>query len=163
MKKLFLSALLTSALYGCASTSTVSEATPAMLKVSPGWIADQNSGCQIWQPSSEEGQTVSWSGQCENQLAEGQGTLVRYQAGKEDNRYEGRLHKGKEEGKGVLTWRDGSRYEGGFHKGKLHGQGVMTLNDGTQYQQQYRHGKPIGQAMVTLMNGQRLTGTYLGN
>jgi hypothetical protein len=165
VQRMFLSLLLAGFLYGCASTSSVSvdKVTPLLLKVSPGWIADQHSDCKVWQPNPKEGQSISWSGRCQNQLAEGQGILIWYQDGEEQSRYEGILHGGKEEGKGILTWHDGSRYEGAFHNGKLQGQGIITLRDGTHYEQQYNNGKPVGQGMVTLTNGQQFTGTYHEN
>jgi len=38
------------------------------------WVADAGSGCRLWDPFPQDGETVTWSGGCVNGRAEGDGT-----------------------------------------------------------------------------------------
>src|ERR1019366_7901448 len=62
----------------------------------PGWIADAQSGCRIWNPRPEPYDGVTWPGACQNALAQGRGVEQWFKNGQPSNRYEGEFLDGKE-------------------------------------------------------------------
>lgn len=56
--------------------------------------------------------------------------------------YSGDLNNGVPQGQGTLLYDDGDTYEGEFLGGKFHGKGISTRNDGTiRYDGEWRNGK----------------------
>lgn len=45
------------------------------------WITDQN-GCKHWNSNPQAGETITWSGECKDGYASGQGTMQWYTSGK---------------------------------------------------------------------------------
>src|SRR5215475_6638516 len=43
--------------------------------VQPGWIADASTGCRVWNDHPRPKETITWSGRCENGLAQGNGVV----------------------------------------------------------------------------------------
>ena len=35
----------------------------------PGWTADPQTGCRVWNGAPQGNETISWSGRCQNGLA----------------------------------------------------------------------------------------------
>ncbi len=142
-----LAALLVAAvLAGCAGSGSTS-ATPGR----PDWIRDAQSGCAVWNPIPQAGETITWSGGCADGRAHGRGTLVFYQNGQERHRYDGDFKGGYLDGHVMYSTPDGYRfegmyakdqkvkgverylgyrYEGEFRNDRFHGQGVLTWPDG---------------------------------
>lgn len=79
-------------------------------------LSGQNK-CQVLKPSI----SGSYSGDCKNGLAHGQGTAAGI------DRYEGDFKKGFPEGKGSYTWANGSSYVGEWKGGMRHGTGTYTI------------------------------------
>jgi hypothetical protein len=93
----------------------------------PGWIADGRTGCRIWNQAPKPNQSVSWSGGCQNRLAQGRGVLQWFLNGKPHDRYDGELVSGKYDGHGTYLWADsGFHYEGEWRDGKANGPGALT-------------------------------------
>lgn len=133
-------------------------ATPALAQTPPGWIADAKTGCRVWNPAPEPGESISWTGGCQNKLAQGRGVLQWFMNGKPGDRYEGEYRDGKENGRGVHTYAGGGRYEGEYRDGKKSGRGVRTLISGARYEGEYRDGKENGQGEFTSKDGSRYVG-----
>lgn len=106
----------------------------------PGWIADERTGCKVWNVQPLPGQSVNWSGGCVNGLAQGTGVLQWWLAGKANGRYEGQYRAGKQNGRGTFTFASGNRYEGEWRDGKPDGQGTKTNTDGQVYSGTWIHG-----------------------
>ena len=77
-----------------------------------GSISDPCTGCRVMNANPKRNEAITWSGGCENGLAQGQGILQWYENDRPAERYEGELHGGQINGHGVLTTEDGGRYEG---------------------------------------------------
>jgi hypothetical protein len=78
----------------------------------PDWITATNQPCKIWNPAPQPDEAVTWSGECKDGFASGQGHLRWTVNGKLDAEYEGSYANGKRHGHGVLTIADGRRIEG---------------------------------------------------
>ncbi len=86
-------------------------------------LANGQNDCEV-KPEALKG---SYSGECRNGLAHGEG-----EAHGEDY-YEGNFRKGLPHGKGRYIWSNGDIYEGGFRKGLRHGEGkFIKMVDGEQ-------------------------------
>lgn len=130
------------------------------------WAADTSNGCKVWSPEPIGGEiTVRWSGPCENDLAQGPGTvrwlnntkqvaeltgtMVRgklrgHTTGVEEpgNRFDGMFIESLPEGEGKASFADGSIYNGEWHRGRQLGYGIMTFPPAhPQYQEMLRDGK----------------------
>jgi|SRR5262245_40603289 len=91
-------------------------ATQAMAQprdsAAPDWITATNQPCKIWNPSPQPNESVTWSGECKDGYASGQGVLRWTVDGKLDAVYEGRYANGKRNGHGTLVIAGGRRIEG---------------------------------------------------
>jgi MORN repeat len=85
----------------------------------PRWIADAKTGCKVWDPAPEAGESVSWSGPCKAGFAEGEGTLQWFLHGKKGDRYDGGYAHGKRNGYGVVTFANGETVKGAWLDDKL--------------------------------------------
>jgi hypothetical protein len=112
------------------------------------WEADAKTGCQVWNPASVPGETVTWKGACLNGRADGLGILQWYENAIAGLRYEGEMKDGKRDGNGVLNFTDGRKQDGTWKNDMFVGAEVkaagadagitwakcpvgMTLEDGT--------------------------------
>jgi len=105
------------------------EAQTAMPDLSgrdPHWIEDEDSACWAANPDPEPGESIMWTGPCENGLISGQGILNWYLNGRLVGRDEGNFKAGELFGHGRISSL-GASYEGEFP-----GRGVLTLPDGSQ-------------------------------
>ena len=139
------------------------------------WIIAENQPCQLWNPYLISGETITWSGDCVQGKASGEGRWVWYtvdgenvyegdmRAGKPHGRgslasldgshYEGEWRDGMANGRGTYTWPDDHRYEGEWRNDKRHGGGTLTFPDGSHYESQWRDGIAYGRGNHTNVNG----------
>jgi len=133
------------------------------------WIADQRTGCQIRNPLPIPDEAVSWSGECKDGKASGQGILRWYAnsklfltlngvmevgqcrrnctvSTKGGNKYVGDLQDNRPHGSGIMTYADGTKYSGGWASGKKHGKGTFVAKDGSSQEELWDHGKKYSDA-----------------
>jgi TonB family protein len=108
----------------------------------PDWIADIQTGCRVWNANPQPDESVTWSGPCANQLAQGRGTLQWFRSGLPTSRYEGEFRDGKRNGTGIVTYGNGMRFEGEYRDNRLNGSGTYTDSNGNRYAGEFRDGKP---------------------
>src|SRR5260221_11874629 len=92
----------------------------------PGWIADARSGCRVWNSDPQPTESITWSGACQNGLAQGRGVVQWFQDNKPTERSEGEFRDGKNNGRGVLTSTKGDRHEAEFRDDRLNGRARRT-------------------------------------
>jgi hypothetical protein len=126
----------------------------------PQWIADER-GCKVANPFPRAGESITWSGECKNGLAHGQGVLQWYVDGREDDRYEGNLELGWAEGRGVLQRGDGGKYDGEWKDSLQQGNGRYEAPDGSWYEGQWKMGKPHGQGQYRRPDGKIFIGEWI--
>jgi hypothetical protein len=129
----------------------------------PGWAVDAATGCWVWNPEPEPGETVRWTGACPRGPASGNGTVEwRYQreGQAQVERYVGPLREGREHGRGVHSWAGGNSYEGDFRDGRQHGRGTFSWSNGERYEGEWRDGRQNGRGLYILDNGNRYEGEF---
>ncbi|MGB5685814.1 MAG: hypothetical protein WBM35_08385 [Candidatus Electrothrix sp.] len=140
-----------------------------------GWIIDQKTQCEVWDPTPTPNQSLTWSGECENGKANSEGIakwhkgnkvvssiqgvmkegrclgecLAIVSSGKGKFKYIGQLKDNDLHGKGILTWPDGNEYSGDWIEGKRHGSGKFVWKNGTQYIGDWRDDKSTGKGTYT--------------
>ena len=132
-------------------------------------------GCHVWDDDPVPDQTVTWTAECAESLAQGTGTLKwvsdggkkttessgRLESGKRHGRwrirswnghvYEGPYEQGKRQGKWVIQWADddgnlsGNQMEGPYVEGKMQGLWTARWTDGSIEKRPYVDGKMHGQ------------------
>jgi hypothetical protein len=115
------------------------------------WITDAGTGCRVWNPHPQAGESIKWSGPCANGLAHGRGVAQWYRGDVAYEKDEGEWRDGRQVGKGVQVWPSG-RYDGEMADGDPHGHGVLTLQ-GVLYDGEFRNGKPNGIGTMTNASG----------
>lgn len=142
------SALLLMAL-GCSTAGNAQTKEPLM---TPGaFVADPVSGCQVFNPHPTPGESVSWTGECVNGLAQGHGNLRWLRSTTVIETDEGQWNQGRQSGRGRQAWGSGS-YEGELLNGEPSGHGIMNLLRG-RYEGEFRNGKPNGMGTATTLEG----------
>ena len=129
----FIAAFGLAALMG---SSALAQTAPDLSGNDPNWIKDNGSNCWAANPDPSPGETIIWSGGCQNNLLNGPGTLTWYINGKAVGRDEGNFRNGELSGHGRLSFADGANYEGEFP-----GKGVLTLPNGQKIQAESIHEK----------------------
>ena len=82
------------------------------------FLTDQQSGCKVWFKHTFTEDSVSWSGNCREGMAEGVGTIRGFTKGKPTAVYTGVLHNGKPEGEGEFSFGNGRKLKGFFIGGE---------------------------------------------
>ncbi|CAK8720432.1 hypothetical protein KKHLCK_09615 [Candidatus Electrothrix laxa] len=139
------------------------------------WITDKKKQCEVWDPSPNPKQSLTWSGECKNGKANSKGIAKWYQgnkivtsiqgvmkdgrcqgecialitSGKSKFKYIGQLKNNDLHDKGTLTWPDGNKYTGDWVEGKRHGTGKFTWKSGTQYIGDWKNDKSTGKGTYT--------------
>jgi hypothetical protein len=108
-----------------AAAPSSSAVPPDLSGADPHWIADETGHCFAGNPDPQGGESVRWTGACENGLVSGPGTLTWYRSGHVEGRDEGNFHGGILAGHGRIVDADGAIYDGDFP-----GSGQLTLPDG---------------------------------
>jgi len=115
------------------------------------FIADETTGCRVWNPTPHEHETVRWSGQCVNGLAQGKGKLQWLRGGQPYEVDEGEWNAGRQFGYGSQQWPTG-RYDGDLVDSEPNGKGALVLKD-ARYDGAFRNGKPNGAGVVASQYG----------
>ena len=87
-------------------------------------------GCHVWDDDLMPDQTVTWTAECAESLAQGTGTLKWVSdGGKKTTESTGRLESGKHHGRWKIRSWNGHVYEGPYEQGKRHGKWVIQWAD----------------------------------
>lgn len=94
-------------------------------------------GCKVWADDYSNQDSITWVGKCKKGYADGYGTLIWYNSGKEVARYNGAMLKGKPNGQGKYTYLRNGEREGTFVEGVLQGKGKITFATGVKLEGSY--------------------------
>jgi hypothetical protein len=125
------------------------------------WIVDANSKCKIANAFPSAAETITWSGQCKDGYADGQGVAQWSKAKKPTlKKYEGEMRAGFMNGKGVFTQSNGDTLDGTFKDGSLNGDGKAVWFNKNKYEGEWREGYPHGTGTYVWQSGQRYAGQW---
>ncbi|WP_052496103.1 hypothetical protein [Pedobacter lusitanus] len=109
---------------------------------SSSYIKDQKTGCRIVDENNSPEISITWTGACKDNFAEGYGILTWYTLHKESTKYVGMLHKGELNGKGKFTFPDTQfSLEGNFVNGIMEGKGRTTFATGLKMDGTFSDGR----------------------
>jgi CHAT domain-containing protein/cytochrome c-type biogenesis protein CcmH/NrfG len=113
----------------------------------PGWIRIKDRDCYLWEANPMAGESIIWTGECENGFATGGGKALLFTAsGASSNQLEGAAVDGKLEGEIAVTYPDGSRYVGKLNSSGLRsGFGTFTYPTGLIEKGYFIDGEFVGQ------------------
>lgn len=127
----------------------------------------------VYDPHPELGLDFSWAPDAPGEpadadgLAAGTGTLTWRVGGSADydraavhSSYTGEMARGRPNGRGTLTDRDGATMEGWWRDGQLDGEGVCVDADGNRYEGPFRAGLPEEKGRLYLANGNIYDGAF---
>ena len=90
-------------------------------------------GCYLWNPAPQDNETVTWSGECSNGLAQGNGRESWSQNGELSQIVDGRMRDGRSDGHVVIRSVDGTlEAEGPYVNGERHGTWTFYDENGNE-------------------------------
>ena len=122
-------------------------------------ITDE-SGCKVYNPMPQQGESISWDGACLKGFADGEGTLKWFINCELKEHYVGNLVKGWAEGSGVYTSHDGTQYDGEWVRSRQNGRGVQLNPDGSEYDGEWLNGRAHGWGRFRSSNGEIFEGEW---
>lgn len=123
-------------------------------------IADKN-GCKVYNPMPQQEESISWTGECRDGFAHGNGILDWFIGDRLEERYEGELKMGWADGEGTYVSRRGVRYKGGWKDSLQDGEGIIQNPDGSVYQGEWKEGKPHGWGTYRAPDGETVEGEWV--
>ena len=129
------------------------------------WMELSNApGCYVWNSVLLPEQTVTWTGECAGEVAQGQGTLKWVWdrgRGKETAEETGYLEAGKNrQGQWITRYGNGTVQEGPYVEGKRHGQWIIRRADGAVHEGSYVEGRRHGRWVTRGQSGKQEVVTY---
>lgn len=126
------------------------------------WIIDKN-GCKVFNLFPRKHESVEWSGECKDSLAEGNGTLTWFLRGrKTKNVFEGQMVNGKPEGNGKYVFSDGTELIGEFKEGYFY-KGTKTEKLGKtiyEYKGYFKNNEIVGKGELTVKGDYHYFGEF---
>jgi hypothetical protein len=121
--------------------SAVAGSSQAMTGQPDGiWLSDRTNGCRVWDGHPDPGDAITWSGSCEDGLADGRGTVRWTNGAGPVGNYVGTMSQGKMSGTGTFTWTSGNRYQGQWVNDLPNGSGTYTNSAGAIYTGNWTNG-----------------------
>ena len=110
------------------------------------WMEISNHpGCYLWNPFPQDDETVAWSGECSEGLAQGRGETTWYENDVVSETDIGPRLGGKSEGFWIISYPDGTRSEGTFADGQSHGIWTYFDENGSELgTQRFENGRRVG-------------------
>lgn len=127
------------------------------------WYSVDGTECFVWNQLPQPQEIVTWSGDCKNGKASGQGRLVwryQYYGDPIEDVFEGWMSGGNPNGKGSYIFAFGDRYDGEFLDGKYDGQGVYADNEGSVYTGAFKDDLPQGLGRLVNWDGNVYEGVW---
>lgn len=133
----------------------------AFADVDTHWLIDPTSGCSLFDANAKTGDSMSWSGGCENGLANGRGTALFSNNGKQFESFTGNFAKGlAQDGSVSVTWGGGWHYDGEEMGGQFSGAGVLVNDAKDRFEGVWTAGKMNGHGTLVRANGERYEGEW---
>ena len=125
------------------------------------WLFDAQAKCAVFYPDADAADFVTWSGDCVNQKASGQGTATFMSRNRFVAQISGSFAGGAASGSVRMNWADGAHFEGEAKAGQFDGQGSFTRSNGEHYQGEWKNGRANGHGVLTRKDGSKFDGEFL--
>ncbi|WP_092414086.1 hypothetical protein [Collimonas sp. OK307] len=114
------------------------------------WAADTTNGCKVWSSGEIASDiTARWSGRCENNFAQGPGTVRWLSNNKQVAELTGNMEQGKIRGHTTGVEEPGNRIDGMFIDSLPEGEGKASFVDGSVYNGMWHRGRQLGYGIMT--------------
>ena len=114
------------------------------------WAADTTNGCKVWSSGEIASDiTARWSGRCENNFAQGPGTVRWLSNNKQVAELTGTMEQGKIRGHTTGVEEPGNRIDGMFIDSLPEGEGKASFVDGSVYNGMWHRGRQLGYGIMT--------------
>lgn len=124
------------------------------------YIKANNSNCQIFDYNYAAKDSVTWTGNCLNNYADGYGIATWKKNGQDSCKYTGYLKAGKPQGAGKLEFGDNYSSQGTFVNGQLEGRGLINHN-GNLMEGSFINNTLQGAGKMTFKTGLSMKGHFL--
>lgn len=124
------------------------------------YVGDKGTGCKVFRPNVQANESVSWTGKCLGEMADGPGTAQWSIAGKPTLSFSGTFRNGRLQGKGTMSAAGGDRYEGDYKDGMRDGKGSYVSASGERYEGAYKNNQRDGPGVLTDAQGRRTEGVF---
>lgn len=126
------------------------------------FVKDVKTGCKVWSDNYSANDSITWKGSCNDNYAEGFGTLNWFQNQKSVATYVGTMKKGNPNGKGKYSINEYGILQGNFIDGQLDGEGVAEyFNFGITQIGTFKNGILNGQGEINFTDGRKLKGNFV--
>ncbi len=122
------------------------------------WLLDPQTHCYVFYTDPHPADSVTWSGECANRVASGQGTATFTDRGRFAEAVSGNFQGGAAEGAVRVNWADGSHFDGFESAGRFNGKGTLTTAKGDRFDGQWVNDRMAGQGVILWANGDRYEG-----
>jgi hypothetical protein len=146
------------------------------------WLKDGD--CALYSAGASPGDTVRWTGECVDGVAEGLGTATFSHDGQTQSftadfthgvipdghiitrwgqgwSYDGETVGGRFNGAGILITNSSDRFEGQWTDGRLNGFGILRRANGERYAGDWKNDKPNGMGELRRPDGTKIGGTFV--
>ena len=125
------------------------------------WLKDPYTLCRMFDANAKLGDHVGWLGECDDGLANGEGTAIFMNGDKQFESFTGRFANGVAlDGPVTITWGEGWRYEGSQVGGQFSGAGVLTNPLKDRFKGNWVGGKMNGLGTLVRSNGEVYEGLW---
>jgi hypothetical protein len=125
------------------------------------WASDPVSGCALFDAGLKPGDTVRWSGACQDGRADGAGTATFSSKGAPFESFIGSFSGGvAQDGAITVRWGNGWSYDGEMAHGRFDGEGILVNDSHDHFEGLWNGGKLDGMGSVIHENGERYDGAW---
>jgi hypothetical protein len=122
------------------------------------WLKDGD--CALYSAGATSGDSVSWTGACEDGYAEGLGTATFTHEGQSQSFTAIFVHGVIPDGHVITRWGQGWSYDGETIGGRFNGPGILITNTADRFEGVWTDGKMNGFGVLRRANGDRYAGDW---
>src|SRR6185503_11750440 len=151
-------AALAAALLNCGLLTASADTSNSLNNQTGTWLKDGD--CALYSAGVTSGDSVTWTGRCEDGYAEGLGTATFAHDGQSQSFTGIFVHGVIPDGHVITRWGQGWSYDGETVGGRFNGAGILTTNTADRFEGVWTDGKMNGFGVLRRANGDRYAGDW---
>jgi len=151
-------AALAAALLNCGLLTASADSSNSSNNQTGTWLKDGD--CALYSAGAIPGDSVTWTGRCEDGHAEGLGTATFTHDGQSQSFTAVFVHGVIPDGHVITRWGQGWSYDGETIGGRFNGPGILTTNTSDRFEGVWTDGKMNGFGVLRRANGDRYAGDW---